>query len=185
MAENNTEKSKGGMSATNWIAFGGLVVAALTCYFTFFGKKIEPDLRQPDINVVVKPEMKQEVIIHQPQNQPNRNSITQNKNEYSAPLKKTKEDKPVETSTNNIGLSIKIIDASSRKPVEGVSISLSGFTDVLTSNKNGDFIIPKNIIAERGEYNSIRAYFTRNGFEPTDFEIGLSEPQTFKINKSQ
>lgn len=91
MAENNTEKSKGEMSATNWIAMGGLVIAGLTFYFTFFGKKVEPD-----INVVVKPEMKQEVIIDQPQNPSTRNNIVQNKKEYSAPLDKAQEAKPKE-----------------------------------------------------------------------------------------
>jgi len=83
------------------------------------------------------------------------------------------------------GLSIKIIEASTLKAVAGVSISFSGFPDILISNQSGDFIIPKSIIEKRGEYNSVRAYFTRNGFEPVNFEIGLSEPQIFKINKSK
>jgi len=120
MVENNTEKSNGGISATNLIALGGLVVAALTCYFTFFGKKLEPDLRHPDINVVVKPEMTQEVIINQSQNQTNRNTIAQNKNENSVPLDKAQESNPVEesytsfinTSSEKSEVSIIILDAS-------------------------------------------------------------------------
>lgn len=95
--------------------------------------------------------------------------------------------KPVQinSASEDEGLSIKIIDSETQRPVEGVSISFSGFSNVLTSNQSGNFIIPQSIIVKRGEYNSVRAQFNRNGFEPADFEIGLSEPQIFKIKKSQ
>lgn len=114
-------------------------------------------------------------------------TVSQTERDNPQPENRVEKIKPVEANSTleDDGLSIKIIDAITQKPVAGVSISFSGFPNVLTSNQNGIFIIPKSIIAKRGEYNSVRAYFTQNGFEPVDYEIGLSESQTFKINKSQ
>lgn len=114
-------------------------------------------------------------------------SVSQNDKKDNRKESIEEKDNPIESSTKpeDKGLSIRVIDKITHKPVEGVSVSFSGFPDVLTTNKNGDFFIPKIIIDKRGEYNSVRTYFTRNGFEAVDYEIGLSEPQTFKINKLQ
>ena len=109
----------------------------------------------------------------------------------SSVISNPEESKPVkpkiENEQNEVkGLLIKIIEASAKqRPVEGVSISFSGFPDVLTSNQDGDFTIPQSIILKRGEFNSVRAYFTRNGYEPVNYEIGLSETHIYKIKKSE
>jgi len=58
----NSEK---GLSATNWIALGGLVVASLTCYFSFCSDGPEPKPVPPTI-IEVKPQMNQTVNVGVP-----------------------------------------------------------------------------------------------------------------------
>lgn len=73
-----SRNSKEKMTANTWIALGGLVIAALTCYFTFFGDKKEPVPSQ-QVNVTVNTELKNEVIPNQSETQTSNKRIAPNK----------------------------------------------------------------------------------------------------------
>lgn len=85
---------------------------------------------------------------------------------------------------DELGLVMRIFDETGN-PIEGVSVQLANSNEVLYTDKNGSFIISKTIIDKYGEYNSLRAYYTKNGYESAKFEVPLSESTSFKLKKTK
>jgi hypothetical protein len=84
---------------------------------------------------------------------------------------------------DELGLVMRIFDLETGNPIEGVSVQLASYNEVIYSDKNGYFKISKKIIEQHGEYSSVRAYFNKQGYESTKYEIPLSESSQFKLKK--
>jgi len=96
-------------------------------------------------------------------------------------------DKPdiskIDAKPDELGLVMRIFDFETGNPIEGVSVQLVNSNEIFHTDKNGCFKINKRIINQYGEYNSIRGYFNKQGYESTKYEIPLSEPSQFKLKK--
>lgn len=84
---------------------------------------------------------------------------------------------------DELGLVMRIFDLETGNPIEGVSVQLVNSNEIIYTDKNGCFMINRTIIDKYGEYNSIRAYYSKNGYESVKFEVPLSESTSFKLKK--
>jgi len=133
--------------------------------------------------------------------QPKENKIDEIKTELSTSeikdiptSKKSKNkdlDKPVIPKSNESSdvdvkkVVITIKDDHTKNPIPNIKIAINDYPSSLISDEDGNFIIPKSIIDKLRVYNSVKATFSKQGYQTEEQNVALSESHSLYIKKAK